>query len=93
KLNCSKAFSASCGPGAMEAPMKGAAVGHAQQRYKDSRFIGMTEPSIIAAEPPNQRVFIHDHREVFPGGFEAFQRFRQGQGVRRVHNVVQIFMM
>lgn len=33
-----------CGPGAMEAPMKGAAVGHAQQRYKDSRFIGMTEP-------------------------------------------------
>ncbi len=35
-----------CGPGAMEAPMKGAAVGHAQQRYKDSRFIGMTEPSL-----------------------------------------------
>ncbi len=45
-----------CGPGAMEAPMKGAAVGHAQQRYKDSRFIGMTEPSIIAAEPPNPLV-------------------------------------
>ncbi len=35
-------------------PMK-AAVGHAQ-RYKDSRFIGMTEPSIIAAEPPNPLV-------------------------------------
>ncbi|WP_241649485.1 nucleotide 5'-monophosphate nucleosidase PpnN [Rosenbergiella collisarenosi] len=45
-----------CGPGAMEAPMKGAAVGHAQQRYHDSRFIGMTEPSIIAAEPPNPLV-------------------------------------
>jgi hypothetical protein len=45
-----------CGPGAMEAPMKGAAVGHAQQRYRDSRFIGMTEPSIIAAEPPNPLV-------------------------------------
>lgn len=45
-----------CGPGAMEAPMKGAAVGHAQQRYKESRFIGMTEPSIIAAEPPNPLV-------------------------------------
>jgi len=45
-----------CGPGIMEAPMKGAAVGHAQQRYKDSRFIGMTEPSIIAAEPPNALV-------------------------------------
>lgn len=45
-----------CGPGIMEAPMKGAAVGHAQQRYKESRFIGMTEPSIIAAEPPNALV-------------------------------------
>ena len=45
-----------CGPGAMEAPMKGAAVGHAQQRYKSGRFIGMTEPSIIAAEPPNPLV-------------------------------------
>lgn len=45
-----------CGPGIMEAPMKGAAVGHAQQRYKQGRFIGMTEPSIIAAEPPNPLV-------------------------------------
>ncbi|WJV54966.1 nucleotide 5'-monophosphate nucleosidase PpnN [Pectobacteriaceae bacterium CE90] len=45
-----------CGPGAMEAPMKGAAVGHAQQHYKEGRFIGMTEPSIIAAEPPNPLV-------------------------------------
>ncbi|KPD04373.1 nucleotide 5'-monophosphate nucleosidase PpnN [Moellerella wisconsensis] len=45
-----------CGPGAMEAPMKGAAVGHAQQRYNNSRFIGLTEPSIIAAEPPNPLV-------------------------------------
>ncbi len=40
----------------MEAPMKGAAVGHAQQRYRNSRFIGVTEPSIIAAEPPNPLV-------------------------------------
>ncbi|MDC9580021.1 nucleotide 5'-monophosphate nucleosidase PpnN [Xenorhabdus sp. PR6a] len=45
-----------CGPGAMEAPMKGAAVGHAQQNYRKSRFIGITEPSIIAAEPPNPLV-------------------------------------
>ncbi|OON39590.1 LOG family protein [Izhakiella australiensis] len=45
-----------CGPGVMEAPMKGAAVGHAQQRYKEARFIGLTEPSIIAAEPPNPLV-------------------------------------
>ncbi|PSU28843.1 nucleotide 5'-monophosphate nucleosidase PpnN [Photobacterium lutimaris] len=42
-----------CGPGAMEGPMKGAAIGHAKQRYHNSRFIGLTEPSIIAAEPPN----------------------------------------
>ena len=45
-----------CGPGAMEGPMKGAAIGHAKQRVPDGRFIGMTEPSIIAAEPPNQIV-------------------------------------
>ncbi len=42
-----------CGPGAMEGPMKGAAIGHAKQRYKQPRYIGLTEPSIIAAEPPN----------------------------------------
>lgn len=42
-----------CGPGVMEAPMKGATIGHANQRYKQSRFIGITEPSIIASEPPN----------------------------------------
>jgi predicted Rossmann-fold nucleotide-binding protein len=42
-----------CGPGAMEGPMKGAAIGHAKQRYHDQRYIGLTEPSIIAAEPPN----------------------------------------
>ncbi|MGR5132985.1 nucleotide 5'-monophosphate nucleosidase PpnN [Vibrio alfacsensis] len=42
-----------CGPGAMEGPMKGAAIGHAKQRYTDQRYLGLTEPSIIAAEPPN----------------------------------------
>lgn len=45
-----------CGPGVMEAPMKGAAGGHAQQRFREGRFIGLTEPSIIAAEPPNPLV-------------------------------------
>lgn len=45
-----------CGPGAMEAPMRGAAVGHARQSYKEGRFIGITETSIIAAEPPNPLV-------------------------------------
>ncbi|OBT10281.1 LOG family protein [Shewanella sp. UCD-FRSSP16_17] len=45
-----------CGPGAMEGPMKGAAIGHAKQRVNNARYIGLTEPSIIAAEPPNQIV-------------------------------------
>ena len=42
-----------CGPGAMKGPMKGANVGHAKQRITTGRYIGLTEPSIIAAEPPN----------------------------------------
>lgn len=42
-----------CGPGAMKGPMKGAAIGHAKQRNKMGRYVGITEPSIIAAEPPN----------------------------------------
>jgi predicted Rossmann-fold nucleotide-binding protein len=33
--------------------MKGATIGHAKQRIRDGRYIGMTEPGIIAAEPPN----------------------------------------
>ncbi|MDN7123539.1 nucleotide 5'-monophosphate nucleosidase PpnN [Pseudidiomarina terrestris] len=42
-----------CGPGAMKGPMKGAAIGHAKQRIPDGRYLGFTEPGIIAAEPPN----------------------------------------
>jgi len=42
-----------CGPGAMKGPMKGATIGHAKQRHETGRYIGLTEPSIIAAEPPN----------------------------------------
>ena len=42
-----------CGPGAMKGPMKGATIGHAKQRYKAGRYLGISEPSIIAAEPPN----------------------------------------
>jgi predicted Rossmann-fold nucleotide-binding protein len=42
-----------CGPGAMKGPMKGATIGHAKQRYPNERYLGITEPSIIAAEPPN----------------------------------------
>src|SRR5690554_5853649 len=42
-----------CGPGAMKGPMKGATIAHAKQRIKDGRYIGITEPGIIAAEAPN----------------------------------------
>ncbi|WP_253307013.1 nucleotide 5'-monophosphate nucleosidase PpnN [unidentified bacterial endosymbiont] len=67
-----------CGPGAMEAPMKGAARGHAKQRLQCSRLIGLTEPSIIAAEPPNtfvnQLVILPDIEK----RLEAFVRIAQG---------------
>lgn len=42
-----------CGPGAMKGPMKGANIGHAKQRIQNGRYIGITEPGIIAAESPN----------------------------------------
>lgn len=42
-----------CGPGAMKGPMKGATIGHAKQRIRDGRYLGITEPGIIAAESPN----------------------------------------
>ena len=42
-----------CGPGAMKGPMKGATISHAKQRIRNARYIGITEPGIIAAESPN----------------------------------------
>ena len=42
-----------CGPGAMKGPMKGAAIGHNKQRIREGRYVGLTEPGIIAAESPN----------------------------------------
>jgi len=42
-----------CGPGAMKGPMKGATIAHSKQRILTGRFLGITEPGIIAAEPPN----------------------------------------
>jgi predicted Rossmann-fold nucleotide-binding protein len=42
-----------CGPGAMKGPMKGATIGHSKQRIRDGRYVGITEPGIIAAESPN----------------------------------------
>ena len=42
-----------CGPGAMKGPMKGATIGHAKQRNANGRYLGLTEPGIVASEPPN----------------------------------------
>ncbi len=45
-----------CGIGAMKGPMKGAVVGHGKQQIQDGRYIGITEPGIIASESPNPTV-------------------------------------
>ena len=67
-----------CGPGAMKGPMKGASVGHAKQRLSGARFVGLSEPGIIAAEPPNPMV---NHLVVLPDiekRLEAFVRLGHG---------------
>jgi predicted Rossmann-fold nucleotide-binding protein len=67
-----------CGPGAMKGPMKGATIGHAKQRIANGRYIGLTEPGIIAAEPPNpivnQLVIMPDIEK----RLEAFIRLAHG---------------
>jgi pyrimidine/purine-5'-nucleotide nucleosidase len=42
-----------CGPGAMKGPLKGATIGHSKQRVIGDRYLGFSEPGIIAAESPN----------------------------------------
>src|SRR3546814_206239 len=37
----------------LKGPMKGATIAHAKQRQRRPRYIGITEPGIIAAESPN----------------------------------------
>ena len=67
-----------CGPGAMKGPMKGATIGHAKQRHREGRYVGITEPSIIAAEPPNAIV---NELIIMPDiekRLEAFVRFAHG---------------
>jgi predicted Rossmann-fold nucleotide-binding protein len=70
--------STGCGPGAMKGPMKGATIGHAKQRIPQGRYIGITEPGIIAAEPPNpivnQLVIMPDIEK----RLEAFVRLAHG---------------
>ncbi len=67
-----------CGPGAMKGPMKGATIGHSKQRIVNGRYLGLTEPGIIAAEPPNpivsQLVIMPDIEK----RLEAFVRLGHG---------------
>jgi len=62
----------------MKGPMKGATIGHAKQRIESGRYIGLTEPGIIAAEPPNpivnQLVIMPDIEK----RLEAFVRMAHG---------------
>jgi predicted Rossmann-fold nucleotide-binding protein len=67
-----------CGPGAMKGPMKGATIGHQKQRIANGRYLGITEPGIIAAEPPNAIV---SHLVIMPDiekRLEAFVRLAHG---------------
>ncbi|MFT3806025.1 nucleotide 5'-monophosphate nucleosidase PpnN [Arenimonas sp.] len=67
-----------CGPGAMKGPMKGATIAHAKQRRNSNRYIGITEPGIIAAESPNPIV---NHLVIMPDiekRLEAFVRLGHG---------------
>ncbi len=67
-----------CGPGAMKGPMKGAAIGHAKQRT-GGRYIGFTEPGIIAAEAPNP---ICNELVIFPDIEKRLEAFvRTGHGI------------
>jgi hypothetical protein len=52
-----------CGAGAMKGPMKGAALGHAKQRIAGGRYVGLTEPTIIAVEAPNPNWLRHRRPE------------------------------
>lgn len=65
-----------CGPGIMEAPMRGSLEGHAlQNNAANCERFGLTEPSIIAAEPPNPFV---SNLVIMPDiekRLEAFVRF------------------
>ncbi|MEM6576071.1 MAG: nucleotide 5'-monophosphate nucleosidase PpnN, partial [Pseudomonadota bacterium] len=67
-----------CGPGAMKGPMKGASVAHRKQRTYPARYVGISEPGIIAAEAPNpivnQLVIMPDIEK----RLEAFVRFGHG---------------
>jgi predicted Rossmann-fold nucleotide-binding protein len=67
-----------CGPGAMKGPMKGAAIAHAKQRIGHGRYLGFTEPGIVAAEAPNPIV---NQLVIFPDVEKRLEAFvRAGHG-------------
>jgi pyrimidine/purine-5'-nucleotide nucleosidase len=67
-----------CGPGAMKGPMKGATIAHAKQRVVRGRYIGITEPGIIAAEAPNPIVNALVIMPDMEKRLEAFVRLAHG---------------
>ncbi|NUS38967.1 MAG: LOG family protein [Lysobacter sp.] len=68
-----------CGPGAMKGPMKGATIAHAKQRHRRPRYLGVTEPGIIAAESPNPIV---NHLVIMPDIEKRLESFvRVGHGI------------
>jgi predicted Rossmann-fold nucleotide-binding protein len=69
-----------CGQGAMKGPMKGATIGHAKQRIHDGQYLGISEPGIIAAEPPNPIV---NDLVIFPDMEKRLEAF-----VRIAHAIV-----
>ena len=69
-----------CGAGAMKGPMKGATVGHAKQRIRTGRYLGLTEPTIIAAESPNP---ICNELVILPDMEKRLEAF-----VRMAHTIV-----
>jgi predicted Rossmann-fold nucleotide-binding protein len=62
----------------MKGPMKGATIGHAKQRIGHGRYIGITEPGIIAAEPPNPIVTQLAIMPDIEKRLEAFVRMAHG---------------
>ena len=67
-----------CGTGAMKGPMKGALIAHSKQRFDNGRYIGISEPGIIAVESPNPLV---NELMILPDiekRLEAFVRFGHG---------------
>lgn len=68
-----------CGPGAMKGPMKGATIGHAKQRIRHGRYLGISEPGIIAAESPNPIV---NELAIMPDIEKRLEAFvRTGHGI------------